>query len=126
MAMGTYADAAAAQADAGNQAWWLTAMNSQGGKAPGGGVPYAATADNALGTVGVTVTGTINANPPTLQVVVTRPAYGDFTATSNTKTHPVDADLYPSRTAGQRISLKLPTCRTRSGSNRCSVLIGEP
>src|SRR4249920_3778237 len=31
LAMGSYADAAAADVDAANNTWWLSAMNSQGG-----------------------------------------------------------------------------------------------
>jgi len=85
LAMGSYANAAAADADAASQAWWLSAMNSQGGKAPGGGSPYAAAASDALGVVGVTVSGTIASDPPSLQVLVIRPKYGDFAAQS-TKT----------------------------------------
>ncbi len=79
LAMGTYATPALADA-AIPSTWWVIQMNSQGGKAPGGGAPYAAAVDNGLGVVGVAVTGTIAAS--SLQVVLTRPQYGDFAAQS--------------------------------------------
>ena len=86
LAMGTFANAAAADVAlvAPGATWWVSTMNSQGGKAPGGGSPYAVGAGSAtVGTVGVASTGTIGAG--NLQIVVTRPAYGDFTPLS-TKT----------------------------------------
>ena len=79
LAMGTFASAAAADT-AVPPAWWVSQMNSQGGKAPGGGFPYAAAASDTVGTVGVAVAGTIAAG--TLSITVTRPAYGDFTPQS--------------------------------------------
>jgi prepilin-type N-terminal cleavage/methylation domain-containing protein len=82
LAMGTYANAGAADADVAVQAWWVSAMNSQGGRAPGGGLPYGAAAVDDIGTVGVTVTGAIANTPSDLTIVVTRPKIGDFTAQS--------------------------------------------
>jgi type IV pilus assembly protein PilA len=79
LAMGTFANAAAADT-AIPSTWWVTQMNSQGGKAPGGGPPYNAAASATVGTVGVAVAGTIALS--TLAVTVTRPAYGDFTPLS--------------------------------------------
>ena len=53
----------------------LSSLNSQGGQAPGGGLPYASGAgDPAVGVVGVTVAGTA----PSVVYTVTRPAYADF------------------------------------------------
>jgi type IV pilus assembly protein PilA len=85
LSMGTFANAAAADAfiSAPGATWWISTMNSQGGKAPGGGLPYGAAASDTVGTVGVSSTGTVGGD--NLQIVVTRPAYGDFTPVS-TKT----------------------------------------
>lgn len=41
-----------------DQAAVLQALNGQGGTAPGGGAPYAATADDNTGAVGINVAGT--------------------------------------------------------------------
>jgi type IV pilus assembly protein PilA len=79
LSMGTFASAAAADL-AMPAGWWVSTMNSQGGKAPGGGLPYGAAADDVVGTVGVAVANTIVAG--TLQITVTRPKYGDFTQQS--------------------------------------------
>jgi type IV pilus assembly protein PilA len=82
LAMGTFADAAAADVTAADNAWWVSQMNSQGGKAPGGGLPYGPAAVDDIGTVGVIVTGAIANTPSDLQVDVIRPTIGDFTAQS--------------------------------------------
>jgi len=79
LAMGTFASAAAADI-AVPPAWWVSTMNSQGGKAPGGGFPYGPTASDTVGTVGVLVENTIAGGD--LKITVTRPAYGDFTPQS--------------------------------------------
>lgn len=50
--------------------------------APGGGDAFLAAADATKGTVGVTVTGTIGGND--YQAVVSRPAYLDLSAATNT------------------------------------------
>lgn len=75
LAMGTFATAAAADT-ATPQTWWIDTMNSQGGTAPGGGVPYAAASSNTDGTVGVVRGGSIAGAD--LTITVTRPAYGAF------------------------------------------------
>ena len=45
---------------------------------PEGGAPFGAAADDASGTIGVTVSGSISDIPITYAVTITRPAYGDF------------------------------------------------
>jgi len=71
-----YADGAAADAVVTTD-YFVDRLNSEGGTPPGGGEPYADTADDAAGVVGVAITGgdIENAN---LEVTVTRPAYGNF------------------------------------------------
>lgn len=65
-------------------AFWLAELNGQGGgRAPGGGDPYAMAADAAAGVVGVAVTGGFATGD--LVVTLTRPAY----AGSNAQTHQV-------------------------------------
>jgi len=72
-----YDSAATADGVVANDAYWVTLMNSQGGTAPGGELPYIAGAGNAVsGIVGVAHTGTIAAG--SLTITVTRPAYGNF------------------------------------------------
>lgn len=81
LAMGTFADAAAADAFIAANPFDVV-MNSQGGKAPGGGAPYLpGVGDAATGQVGVAITNgsVVGAD---LEVTVTRPAYGDFTPAS--------------------------------------------
>ena len=56
-------------------------LNSNGGSAPGGGLPYAVTVDNPLGRVGVAFGGTdLGAGDRT--VTFTRPTYGAWAALS--------------------------------------------
>ncbi len=77
------------QADAtGNytEAGFIALLNSGGGLAPGGGVPYADNADASTGTVGVTITGTLNGGD--WVVTITRPQYGRF-ANQSIATHVV-------------------------------------
>jgi prepilin-type N-terminal cleavage/methylation domain-containing protein len=50
-----------------------------GGTAPGGEPAYAAAAGGIPGQIIVVQTGAINVDPPTYQVVVTRPVYLDLT-----------------------------------------------
>ena len=71
-----YADGAAADAVV-NTAYFVTKLNSEGGTPPGGGNPYADTADDAAGIVGVAITGGAIATGD-LAVTVTRPAYPNF------------------------------------------------
>jgi prepilin-type N-terminal cleavage/methylation domain-containing protein len=61
-------------------------LNSNGGTAPGGGVPYAAAAVNSTGVVGAAVSGTMAAG--TWQVIFTRPLYGSF-ATQSAETNTI-------------------------------------
>jgi type IV pilus assembly protein PilA len=76
LAMGTYANAAAADAAVADP-YFRNTLNSQGGTSPGGGAPYATAADDTNGIVGVTVSsGTIGTAD--MVVTVTRPAYGAF------------------------------------------------
>ncbi len=75
LAMGTFANAAAADT-ATPLTYWVNTMNSQGGTAPGGSLPYAAAADNATGVVGLARGGSIAGAD--LTITVTRPAYGAF------------------------------------------------
>ena len=56
--------------------YWLDQLNQQGGTAPGGGLPYAATANDVTGVVGIEATGTIAAG--NYAVTFTRPQYEDF------------------------------------------------
>ncbi len=58
------------------EAGFIALLNSAGGSAPGGGVPYADSADASTGTVGVTITGTLNGGD--WVVTITRPQYGRF------------------------------------------------
>ena len=68
-------DTADTQAPWTNEAAFVTLLNSTNGTAPGGGVPYATTVDNAIGRVGVAFGGTdLGAGDRT--VTFTRPLYG--------------------------------------------------
>ena len=59
----------------------VTRLNSQGGRAPAGGEPYAAAAGPAeSGVIQVTAAGTPTLR--TLVVTITRPVFSDFTAVS--------------------------------------------
>ena len=64
------------------EAAFITSLNSNGGAAPGGGDPYNATVDNALGVVGVAVTGTFVL--ATWQAIFTRPTYGAWVSAETT------------------------------------------
>ena len=56
---------------------WLAELNGQGGgRAPGGGDPYALAADHVAGVVGVDITGGFAAGD--LVVTLTRPRYGSL------------------------------------------------
>lgn len=56
---------------------WIALINGNGGRAPGGGPAYQpGTGDAALGTIGVSVTGTWEAGDSA--VTVTLPAYNDL------------------------------------------------
>jgi type IV pilus assembly protein PilA len=84
LAMGTFADAAAADTFIAAHPFDVV-MNSQGGKAPGGGAPYLSGAsDPATGQVGVAIASGSVAGAD-LEVDVERPAYGDFAAVSTKK-----------------------------------------
>ena len=82
VAIGRLVDLAAADALFPNSAAWVTLLNSNGGTAPGGGLPYAAAVDDGLGRVGVAVAGGTFALR-TLVINVTRPAYGAFGAATS-------------------------------------------
>ncbi len=60
-------------------AQWVADLNLEGGQAPGGGPAYATAVNDAAGTVGLVVTGSATASPPTYTVTITRPTYGGFT-----------------------------------------------
>jgi len=77
LAMTILANAAAADTKVGGT-YFEGQLTAQGGTAPGGGPAYAVAADDTLGVVGVSLTGTIAAG--NLVVTVTRPQYEDFTA----------------------------------------------
>ena len=57
---------------------WIQIYNQGGALAPGGGNAYLETANDLLGAVGVAVTGA----GPTIEVVITRPAYEDYATTA--------------------------------------------
>ncbi len=57
---------------------WVADLNLEGGQAPGGGPAYATAVNDAGGTVGVVVTGSATASPPTYTVTITRPQFGGF------------------------------------------------
>ena len=63
-----------------NAAGWAGLLNSKGGTAPGGGLPYNVAPDDANGIVGIAKTGTFAAGD--LTIVVTRPNYGGFSGQS--------------------------------------------
>ena len=64
-----------------NEAAFVALLNSNGGSAPGGGVPYATTVENNIGRVGVEFGGTdLGAGDRT--VTFTRPTYGAWAALS--------------------------------------------
>ena len=80
MAMGTLT---AAQADteynASDGQGWIALLNGQGaGRAPGGGAPFAAEADDGNGVVGIGVENEFASGD--LVVTVTRPMFGEFAA----------------------------------------------
>ena len=77
LAMTILANAAAADAKVAGT-YWEAQLNGQGGTAPGGGAPYADTAANATGVVGIAASGTIAAG--NYAVTFTRPQYEDFPA----------------------------------------------
>ncbi len=56
---------------------FIALLNSVGGAAPGGGVPYADSPEATTGTVGVAITGTLDGS--NWVVTITRPQYGRFT-----------------------------------------------
>lgn len=60
--------------------YWLTQLNGQGGKAPGGGEPYQAAVNDTNGVVGIAATGLISTGD--YQVAFTRPAYGSLLSES--------------------------------------------
>jgi prepilin-type N-terminal cleavage/methylation domain-containing protein len=62
--------------------FWTNRLNEEGGRAPGGGPAYGAAVDHSLGRVGISVEGSLLDNPPTYQLVVTRPQYAGFAAFS--------------------------------------------
>ena len=58
---------------------WIDLLNGQGaGRAPGGGTPFAAAADDGNGVVGIGVQNTFASGD--LVVTVTRPMFGEFAA----------------------------------------------
>ncbi len=61
--------------------FWIERLSASGGTAPGGGPPYVEglTGDTGQGQVGVAEAGAI-AGAGDYAVVLTRPAYGDFSA----------------------------------------------
>jgi len=75
LAMGILADAAAADSLM-TQQYWIDSLNN-GGTAPGGGLPYAGSADDVTGVVGITAGGSTAAG--TYTVVFQRPQYSRFT-----------------------------------------------
>ena len=77
LAMGIRATPAAADT-AFPLTYWVDQLNSQGGTAPGGGLPYLAASSDTIGTVGVAATGSIAGGD--LTVTFTRPAYEEFAA----------------------------------------------
>jgi type IV pilus assembly protein PilA len=80
LAMGTFANATAADT-ATPIGYWINTLNSQGGTAPGGGPPYGAAASATDGTVGLARAGSIAGAD--LTITVTRPAYGAFATIGN-------------------------------------------
>jgi type IV pilus assembly protein PilA len=82
VAVGRLANLAAADALLPDAAAWVTLLNSNGGTAPGGGVPYAIAVDDALGIVGIAETAGSFAGRD-LVITVTRPGYGAFAAGVN-------------------------------------------
>jgi hypothetical protein len=62
------------------EAGYIALLNSKHGTAPGGGSPYSDTPDAGTGTVGVGVTGTLNAG--NWVVTITRPLYAAFASQS--------------------------------------------
>jgi prepilin-type N-terminal cleavage/methylation domain-containing protein len=56
--------------------YYIDKLNSEGGSAPSGDLPYADAADDVTGVVGIAVAGDIPGGD--LEVTVTRPAYGNF------------------------------------------------
>jgi prepilin-type N-terminal cleavage/methylation domain-containing protein len=63
------------------QAQFVTTLNANGGRSPGGDLPYAAAANVTSGVIQVVVAGTLAAG--TWTAVFTRPAYAGFTAAAS-------------------------------------------
>ncbi len=64
-----------------DEATLIATLNSTGGRAPGGGEPYAAAVDDDNGVVGISVSGG-GSILTDLEITVTRPGYGTFAAGS--------------------------------------------
>jgi len=77
VAVGRIANLAAADAQF-TQAAFVTTLNANGGRSPGGDLPYAAAANVNSGVVQVVIAGTLAA--ATWTAVFTRPAYAGFSA----------------------------------------------
>lgn len=58
--------------------FWVSKLNRDGGRAPGGGPAYGVSVDHSLGRVGVLAAGSLFDTPPTYRLEVTRPQYGGF------------------------------------------------
>ena len=83
VAVGRLANLAAADTALPDAAAWVTLLNSNGGTAPGGGLPYATAPDNGLGVVGIAESSGAFATRD-LVITVTRPDFGAFTGGANT------------------------------------------
>lgn len=77
VAVGRIANLAAADANF-TQAAFVTTLNGNGGRSPGGDAPYNAAANAASGVIQVVVAGTLAAS--TWTAVFTRPVYAGFAA----------------------------------------------
>ena len=81
VSVGRFTDLAAVDGTANyTAAGFLALMNSNGGTAPGGGLPYDAGADATTGRVGVVAANTLASGA--WQVTFTRPLYGAFATQS--------------------------------------------
>ncbi len=80
VAVGRIANLAAADAQF-TQAAFVDTLNQNGGRSPGGDLPYAAAANVNSGVVQVAIAGTLAA--ATWTAVFTRPAYAGFTASQS-------------------------------------------
>ncbi len=80
VAVGRIANLAAADANFA-QAAFVTTLNSNGGRSPGGDAPYAAAANATSGVIQVVVAGTLAASSWT--AVFTRPVYAGFAAAAS-------------------------------------------